>query len=240
MTSTARHSTYLRSAAHGRARAALAVGALAATSGLGCVALPFGTPPMTVTAAPGLALGQSLPAAAGSDADGTKGVIAGRVALRPLSMIEGEQDRTFGASLGYLTEVPPDESMLGYTRHGAFVGLTHYPWTSDRSDGGWYTRLGINAMPELLVTEDEGKMGAGMTFSFDVETFSYADGSFSGADSDGAVLGGALGEGGIGFSLGAGVRGIDRLRYWMLTAGLTLRLPAVAGILIVPAWELVD
>lgn len=54
------------------------------------------------------------------------------------------------------------------------------------------------------------------------------------------MLGGAYGEYGIGVHAGAGMRGVGTERYWIVTGGLTLRLPAIAGVLIVPLWELAD
>jgi hypothetical protein len=224
------------------ARAARSVPPLSllAAAASGCVALPFGTPPMTVSVSPGVALGKPLPREAAPAQPAGRVLIEGRAAVQPLALAEGWQDRRFDASAGYLCELFPREDLLQYTHHGAFIGLTHYPWMSISPEGDGGVRLGVTAMPELLVTENDRELGAGMTFDLALETFGYVSSNFAELTAEGGYLGGAMGEGGIGLNLGAGVRGIGEMRYWSLHLGLVLRIPASGGIVAVPIWELAD
>lgn len=208
------------------------------TLSTGCVALPFATPPMTVSVSPAAAVGTSLPPAAAEDDEPARGLVVGRAAIRPLGAIADLEERTFGASLGYVAEIPPHEELVAHARHGGFVGLTHYPWSQQLGSGRWFTRLGITAMPEFVALEDGSEIGGGATFSTDLELFSYAVGGFSAASAEGGMVGGALGEGGIGVTLSSSVRGLGRLRYWVFGLGMLVRLPATGGIAVVPAWEL--
>lgn len=209
-------------------------------TGAGCVAVPFATPPARVTVSPGIAFGDVLPAQAAPEPADAYAVIEGRAAIEPLGLVRGLEERTFDFSVGYLAEVLPQQELLGYTRHGAFVGLTHHPYVLTLPDSSWATRLGITAMPELLVTENDHELGGGMTFCFQMETFSYAEGDFEDFGPEGGYAGAALGEGGIGFDAGGGVRGVDGLRYWTVHLGLVLRLPATGGVAAMPAWALLD
>jgi hypothetical protein len=211
-----------------------------ATGAVGCLALPFGTPPMTVSVSPGVALGKPLPAAVEPDPPKGVGIIAGRAAIEPLGVVEGWQDRRFDASIGYLAEIFPSRDRLGYSHHGAFVGVTVHPWTSVPPGGDSGTRLSVSAMPELLVTQNDAALGAGMSFDLQLETFGFVQTDFADFSLDGGYVGAAAGEGGIGLDLGAGVRGIDQMLYWSLHLGLVLRIPASGGVVAVPIWKLAD
>jgi len=223
-------------------RAALEMAVLAgfgACAG-GCLALPFGTPPMTVSAAPGVALGKPLPVQAMPEQPKGRAVIEGRAAIQPLGAVEGWQDRRFDVSIGYLAELFPKSELLGYTHHGAFLGFTHHPWMSVPPGGDGGVRLSVTAMPELLVTENDAELGGGMSFDLQLETFGYVQTDFAEMSIDGGYAGGAVGEGGVGLDVGAGVRGIGEMRYWSLHLGLVLRLPATGGVVAVPIWMLAD
>jgi hypothetical protein len=219
---------------HAGARWALALGPGLSSAACGCLPIPVGTPPMTAT----VALGTSLPAEAGEGHESPQGLIVGRAALRPLGAVADEQERRFDLSVGYVAEVPPDEALLGYLRHGGFLGVTYVPWTHRIGNGSWFTRLGVQAMPEVLWLETADQLGGGMTFSTDLELYSYASGDVAGFDVEGGFIGGAVGEGGIGITASGGVRGIDRLRYWTLGLGMSVRLPATGGLALIPAWRL--
>jgi hypothetical protein len=195
---------------------------------------------MTVTVSPAAVVGSPLPPSAEEREDASHGLIVGRAAVRPLGAVEEWPDRTFGVSFGYVGEVPPDEELFGYARHGGFVGLAAYPWTTQLGASPWFSRVGVVAMPELLVLERGTEVGGGMTFTADAELFSFASGGVGFVDSDGAFVGGALGEGGIGVSLSTSVRGIGRMRYWTFGAGVLIRLPATGGLALIPAHELLE
>jgi hypothetical protein len=228
--------------AHALGRSVLRVAWLAALGlcAAGCLVAPFGTPPMTVSAAPGIALGRPLPTQAAPEQPKGRVLIDGRAAIEPLGLVEGLQDRPFDVSVGYLVELFPPGELIRYTHHGAFLGFTQYPWMSVAPEDSGGVRLLVRVMPELLVTEDEGRLGGGMTFNLGIETFGFVQTDFAGMSSDGGYAGVAAGEGGVGLELGAGVRGIDEMRYWSLHLGLTLRLPATGGVAAVPIWTLAD
>ena len=44
-----------------------------------------------------------------------------------------------------LSLLPRELLYPDYTKHGGFLAVTHYPWISQPSSGGWFTRLAINA-----------------------------------------------------------------------------------------------
>ena len=211
-----------------------------ATGAIGCLALPFGTPPMTVSVSPGVALGKPLPAKAIADQPKGRALIEGRAAIQPLGAVAGWQDRQFDASIGYLAEIFPSRDLLEYTHHGAFVGLTVHPWTTVPPGGDGGARLSVTAMPELLVAQNDAALGAGMSFDLQLETFGYVETDFADFSVDGGYVGAAAGEAGIGLDLGAGVRGIDQMLYWSLHLGMVVRIPVTGGIVAVPIWDLAD
>jgi len=207
----------------------------------GCLALPFATPPLSVSGTVGGAFGQVVPPGSEVQADSPQPVILTRVGLRPLGMIPDFETRRFGFVAGYEAELFPRELLYpDYTRHGGFLSVTHYPWISEPSPGGWFTRIAINAGGDVLVIEgDPDEVGGGMTFSADLELITYGRGGFAGFQGGRGIAGGAFGEGGIGLQAAAGVRGIGNARYWIATAGVSFRLPATGGILLVPIWDLI-
>jgi len=73
-----------------------------------------------------------------------------------------------------------------------------------------------------------------------LETFDYVSTDIAEVSLDGGLIGGALGEGGFGIDVGAGVRGIGEMRYWTAHLGLRMRLPAAGGLLFLPIWALLD
>jgi hypothetical protein len=218
----------------------LVAGVAAAITTGGCVALPFATPPMTVHASPAVAFGRVIPESAAPEPADAYVLVTGRAAVEPLGVVEGLEDRALDVSAGYVVELLPQEQLLGYARHGAFLGLSAYPLRSLSDDDGWHARLAVTAMPELLVNGHDREVGGGMSFTVRAETFAYARGGIADASVDGALLGGALGEAGIGVEAGASVRGVGAERYWLLSLGVVFRLPAAGGVVAVPVWALAD
>jgi len=211
------------------------------TPGLcGCIPLPFATPPMRATLTAGGAAGRPVPAA-----EPTRGVVepvlTGRFGIYPAQVIEPWRERRFDLGVGYVFELFPDAELSNYTKHGAFIRGTWHPWQPTFEPGGnARTRVGLHAIGELLFDERDGDMGAGaaLAASFDLIVDGWGD--FAAADSDGAIIGSYGGEVGVGFEVSVGFRQIGGLRYFTTGIGITITLPASAGVVLVPLWALLD
>lgn len=210
-----------------------------------CLALPFAAPPTTVSLSPGIAAGKVQPATelASDTPDRPRGdmVLHGRAGVRPLGLLPSMAERRFGFMAGYVYELyPVAEQIVAHAKHGGFLAGTHYPWIGPVGASGWRGRLGVNAMADALYDNANGDIGGGLVFAVELEAFRHAAGDFAGFGPDGGVAGAAYGEVGASLIASGGVRGVGEGRYWLATLGVSFRLPAAAGVLLVPVWKLLD
>ena len=218
--------------------------ALASVSLTGCIPLPFVVPPTEVNIGAGQAMGRVVPAARVADTDPTlasdsETFVLGRIGTRPLALARSMARRKVGFVAGYVFELLPNEDLASFTKHGGYLGPTFYPWTSLRFGSDWRARVGISTLGELLYDEGNQDIGGGATATASIELFRHSSGAFAGFDpSDGSgTIGGAYGEFSVGLELSGSYREVGGARYGTIGGGLSLRFPAVAGLLLIPIWN---
>ncbi len=193
---------------------ALAVLLLLASSA--CIPLPYATPPATLSVQGG-----------GSEAAG--GVFAFRAGVAPAGLLEPLVGRPWDAELGYTLETSRE-----YVRQGGYL-LGRF-WPVRGLDAPQALRFGAQAGASLFAG------GAGAQAGLVFEFASFVSGPHTSLDdadadhSDGAYVGAHLGEAGIGVTVDGAWRQVGGLQEWLVLAGLTFRLPAAAGLLLVPLW----
>jgi hypothetical protein len=195
-------------------------------------------PPTSLSAAAGAAIGKVRPVEEGGSGETTaQPVVIGRAGLAPLGLTPDLADRRFDFQLGYVIEAVPKEfDAARYLKHGAYGAFTFYPWVGE---GNWRGRVGLSPIAEVLVEPARDLVGGGGGVRAELDIVAHGEGSYAGIDDKGlGVIGGAYGEYGIGLNSSVLVRGVGSERYWVVTGGLTFRLPAIAGVLLVPLWAL--
>jgi hypothetical protein len=152
-----------------------------------------------------------------------------RAALHPFGLLDEHQRRTLDFGTGYAVErvARPDRYTLA---QGPYVELGAYPLRTHR--GEWTARAGLRTSVEALITDEGwGNTGYGASVALALEIASFAKGMFGAGGADGFILGGAHGEGGLGAFAGMSHRRFSDDSYWLASAGLSLRVPAVAGVI---------
>jgi len=217
---------------------------LLATASAGCIPLPFVVPPTEVNVGVGQAMGTVVPSSRVANTDpslasNSETIVRTRVGTRPLALPRSLSKRRFGFVAGYIFETMPREELSSFTKHGGYVGPTFYPWSSLRFGSGWRARVGISTLGEVLYEIGDGDVGGGATTTANIELFRHSRGAFAGFDpTDGSgTIGGAYGEFSVGLELSGSYREIGGARYGTISGGLTLRFPAIAGVLLVPIWN---
>lgn len=220
---------------------------LALASLAGCY--PIGLPPVEVRGGAAAVLG----GAQAEDPDGllreTNGFRAGTIrgTITPLSAFDALNARPFDAGIGYLAELDM-ESDATFTTHGPHLSATYFPLVqelggSGRSNPPWgkhgpnehaLLRLGLSASGDLLLSDDGGALdvGGGTTASLLLDLTVFAHGpAVTAASENGFFVGGVHGETGIGVFVSGSYRTLHGAEYGVVGGGLTLRLPALGGLL---------
>ncbi|MFH1811325.1 MAG: hypothetical protein ABIJ09_21475 [Pseudomonadota bacterium] len=161
-----------------------------------------------------------------------------RAAVNPLQALRSFRDRPYELGLGYLLRYP-DPFSAQLPRHGAFVEFGYYPWIRRLDSDG--LRLGVLASADLLLpVADAGLAGGGggsLSLALDWTTFLDDAEPVAEASEDGALFGWAWGEVGVGVVAGGSWQVLERGQVWSLSVGLQARIPAMAGVALIPLYE---
>jgi hypothetical protein len=156
-----------------------------------------------------------------------------RAGFHPLSMMAEASSGPFDAGVGYGGDLVFGHAPPPYDRrmsaHGPYLEGAYYPLRLPA--GGATFRWGARANADLLFLGASDVTGWGGTVVTEVEIGGHASGAFEDADGDGAALGTAIGSWSIGAFAGGSARTFPNSRYAGFTAGLSARLPFMAGIL---------
>jgi len=197
-----------------RGSSALCLLALSATLPA-CIAFPFVTPPLAISAGGGVRYGTP-------DVEQTgPGMGHVDVGVKPLQLMSQWQKRRADVGFGYTLE-----GGAGPFRHGGFVEGTVYP-VMDR-----VARIGVSAQPRLWYEPGTDKMGFGMAGRVTAEARWFVSRTFSGSSSSGGAVGYAHGEGGLGLYIEGAYAKIGERPNATLGIGLTGRIPASVGLAI--------
>ena len=198
---------------------------------MGCIPLPFASPPVRVSGTFG---GGSSGLSAGTPASGQlRGRAVGRVGLSPLSFWKEQTHRVIDPEIGAVFE-----GLLGAPKGdapdaGGYIGVAWRMWQERSGSGG--QRLYLRGTGDFMQRNPEGMLGGGGSLSIGYEYTGFFSGPLGdNMNSLPAFIGGGYGEGGIGVELAGAGRSYGDVAIWQVTAGLTVRIPAVAGLLLLP------
>ena len=165
--------------------------------------------------------------AAGTETRSTPtGVI--RAALHPTQVWDTSVDQLLDAGVGYRAEIPIREREPAATLHGPYAEVGLYPV---RLPIGRTTRLrwGGYGSADLELASPHS-VGFGGTLGTLLEVSGVSNGAFAGTDQDGAVAGVAHGQWAVGVFANASLRDVHGDFAQGLSAGLSVRMPFMAGI----------
>lgn len=199
----------------------------------GC--LPFAAPPAQVSvtgAASNADLGES---GDGAPADDIATGVQAKAGLNPLQAVRDRTNRHYDFGAGYTVE---SVGLEGHRLllHGPYAHVEAFPIVFGRER---VTRIGLRGGLELFPTRGpDTELGYGGSVGILIERARFLSGSFTQSSSREAIAGLAHGEGAIGAYLGVSQRALQDDSHWVGGAGLTVRLPAMAGIVCcaVPNW----
>ena len=202
--------------------------ALGLTVTTGC---PFAlaAPPVELRVAGGGALNRSVEPLPKVDVQAT---------LRPVSVIESQNDRQWDVGVGYawLPALEEGQTLL----QGPHVQADWFFW--ERANGR--TRLRLSAGARGRVLRDAGYFGAGGSLYTAGEIIGWADGAGAdcGSSADGltCAAGAAWGEGGVGAFVEGGYLRAGSEDLVTLQAGLSVRIPASAAVGFLFFWEMLN
>jgi len=224
--------------------------------------LPVIAPPVRVSAGPAAAIQSPSDSAAaatgGSTATRVDPAVHVRIDADPLQFIDDQEDRLLDVGVGYVVTALPDvPQVLGF-RHGASLSARYHFWTGHVA-GNQVFRASVGGHGDVLFRESGDFGGGGGTLSLGIEFVTYWAGqpivhsSPRARESDDpdayepdpdyesdpathdTFVGFAYGEVGVGLNVEAGWHALDDgTQRWLITGSLTVRLPFLIGLFIIP------
>ena len=212
----------------------------------GCIVIPYVVPPLKVQGQGGMAVGELY----GSDdfqSDEFSSVIGSptvRVGAFPMGFSDTLIDRNYDIGVGYVHErllLSETTGLADRRLHGGYLEGNYWFYTD--SDDSTALRIGLVVNADYLQEVDplngRGGHGFGVFTGLGLEWVGTAEGLFLAADDGNSggepvIMGGvAKGETGIGLIAGTSYRQIGSDPYWTFTLGLSVRLPAAAGLIVI-------
>ncbi len=200
----------------------------------GCLPLPFAVPPAEVSASVGARVAGAAPpptnwAGVGTDADTVV-----RAGLYPAGWNPDWMERPIDLGAGYVAEFGPS----GAFTHGGYGEFRFHPWVQERYDtngpGAW--RVVLHLTGDVLYSPVVGTGGGG-SVGVSFEGASFVDGDVSQANADGGLIAVAYGEVSYAAGLDFSYRYLPGYSWFGLQVRFRFRMPAAAGVLLVPIWE---
>lgn len=140
--------------------------------------------------------------------------------------------RSFDPELGMVFDGLMRRPASDATDLGGYLGVAWNAWQDRSGSGG--QRVFLRGTADLLWRQPDNNIGGGGSFSVGWEYSDFVSSSVASTSNLPAFVGYAYGEGGVGFELTGAGRAFDQAPVWQVTLGMFLRIPAVAGVLIVP------
>ena len=195
---------------------------------VGC--LPFASPPMRAGAGGGGAFGEVVTMRSDQPVESnTNTMFQIRIDLMPMDAFPALIERHWDLGLGYVAEFLDTDSFGGSFRQGPSLSGTLYPLLIDDSgnSGTFLWRLGLNLRAEAMFARlDRGlEVGAGGSLGVSFGFASFTEGPFQSSD----MIGVAYGETGLEVYVEGAFRVMYDGPYYLLTAGLMVRVPASVG-----------
>lgn len=220
---------------------------MVATLCSGCIVIPYVVPPLKVQGQGGMAVGQLYGSDdfQAEDFSSTVGTSNVRVGAFPLGFSESMMERNYDIGVGYLHERLLLSESTGLTDrqfHGGYLEGNYWFFTDSDDSNAFRIGLVVNAdyLQEVDPLNRTMGHGFGLFTGLGMEWVGTAEGFFLGADDGHAsgsepmiITGVGKGELGIGLVAGTSYRQIGTEPYWTFTVGLSLRLPAAAGLIVI-------
>lgn len=201
----------------------------------GCLPVPFAVPPIEVSASLGARVAGAAPPPSNWAGIGTSSDTVIRAGAYPGGWSPDWIERRFDLGTGYVAEFGPG----GAFTHGGYGEFRFHPWLEDRADtsgpGVW--RVALHVTGDVLHSRTAGTGGGG-SFGVSFEGASFVDGSFASADIEGGAFAVAYGELGYAAGLDFTYRFLPGYSWFGVQIRLRFRMPAAAGLVLVPLWDL--
>lgn len=192
------------------------------------------TPPIHVTA--GFGTGTTGVSPTSGIPDNPRGRAIGRLGFSPLPLMKKQGRRIVDPEIGVLFEgafepPPGDTSDIG-----GYLGVGWRMWRSPRipKSTGMHAFY-LRGTADLISRRPGVTIGGGGSLSLGWEFTGFAESAIT--DNNvrlPAFFGYAYGEGGIGVELAGAGRSFGDATAWQVTFGLTFRIPAVIGLMLLP------
>jgi hypothetical protein len=147
-----------------------------------------------------------------------------RGALHPQQVFRSQATREIDVGAGYRLDIGRGPSI-----HGPYAEIGYYPWQTKLDDR--LTRIGMKNITEVLYKPGSSERGWGSTLAVAVELDGFVSDAGGAGGNDGFVVGAVHGELGVGMFAGVTHRELGDDRSTLLTAGISGRLPATAGVI---------
>ena len=194
--------------------------------GSGCIAFPLAIPPAQVQIGGG---GRYLKS---DTVNGYDAQAQLRAAVHPLGLFPSLLERRGDVAAGYLLDLGQRAVVQGAFLDGGYVILS---LPSDEDD---LLRLSVRAQARLLHSDLQKAWGPGAAAQLELEFVHFTDGNFETSSGDGGAMGYAYGESGFGLYVEGAYLKTGPMQGWAISGGLTVRMPAAAGMGYVWAWAL--
>lgn len=185
--------------------------------------IPFVVPPGQASIA-----GSGAPAPSGPTRPGaveTENEVVLRGAVHPQQVFRSQMTREIDVGAGYRVDVARGSSNL----HGPYAELSYLPLQYRHAEG--LSRFGLLSFGELLYRPGSDERGWGATLALSAEITTFASGVIADGGGGDFVIAAGHGEVGVGLFAGVTHRELDSRRATVLTAGVSGRLPASAGVI---------
>ena len=202
----------------------------------GCVPIPFLSPPVRATFNPGIMKGEVLAKHSDGPLEQVSPYLSGRFGAYPLGLVRSLARRPADFALGYVVEGTVIDDSPWTLAQGPYVEVAYHPWQRHWRSGH-FARLRLFATGDLLFgAQLDDELGGGVTAGVGIEWGQWVADPFAATSRQGkfsAVLGYAQGEGTVGAELIGGFRKIGDERWWLVSFGLSFRIPATLGVWLV-------
>jgi hypothetical protein len=209
--------------------------------GAGCVPVPVLAPPTKVRIGGGIGVGDVSDDRAVEGEPDDAGIFSFTAAVHPLQLLAVSGWEDLDPGIGFILESYPGPQLEGQSPlYGGFLEGGYILWDQGKGAqrlGPW--RLLAVGRAELLADSGpQGDAGWGGSMGILIEAVSWVETASAEVQSNGAetssFFGVYLGEGGIGLDISANLRDVGGQRYTALIFSLDFRVPAVAGIALIP------
>lgn len=220
---------------HTNVRLLLLIAILNTAPTIGCIALPYASPPARITVGGALPIGGAIRQDQGGDKQGSAVIRAG---FHPQQLFGNPLERWFDLGVGYQGDILSAKSELN--PHGPYIEAN---WLLASNFFSPSNMMRLNMITDLdMLFNYADQIGIGGSLGLNVEWVSatsslYAAGhhgydSATREKSNWDTLGYAHGEYAVGLYLAMAYRHFAEDDYWLFHGGITIRLPASIGAIV--------